>query len=355
MRTPRRFARLPLPASAAGAALLLLLLTGAAAPAQMPQPATTAEGVSAPPAGSPQIVCEQPVFNFGEADESVSVSNLFVLVNRGTAPLQIGRVTSSCGCTVASVSRRELAPGESATLAARMTLKGRRGPQNKSVTVESNDPRTPALALWINGSVTVEVGLDPMYVNFGSVAPGASPSMAVALLSRDPRVEISGISAAQAGGAFQAEVVPDAGGLKRRLSVRFQPGQAMDGFFREEFEVRTTHPGYPTLRLPASAVVPQPVQVIPRMIQVTTGTTGLVNRALLLRTTRPEGLRILGVTPPVPGIQARSSALGPRSYRIELTGIPPDAALNGQALLIETDVPGFEKVRVPFEILGGAP
>ena len=49
---------------------------------------------------------------------------------------------SSCGCAVASVSTKELKPGESATLKVELDTK-RKGKMSRSITVMSNDPNDP--------------------------------------------------------------------------------------------------------------------------------------------------------------------------------------------------------------------
>ena len=77
-------------------ALLLLLL--------LPGP-VLAEG--------PQIAVDENEINFELVTQGSKVEKVFTFKNVGDANLNIERVKSSCGCTAALLSSRELAPGES--------------------------------------------------------------------------------------------------------------------------------------------------------------------------------------------------------------------------------------------------
>jgi len=62
---------------------------------------------------APNLVVEQPVFDFGEVAQGDKVPHTFKFRNDGDKPLYIDRVKSSCGCTAALLSAKTLAPGES--------------------------------------------------------------------------------------------------------------------------------------------------------------------------------------------------------------------------------------------------
>ena len=66
-----------------------------------------------------------------------------IISNRGGAPLLIEKIESSCGCTVANLSSRELMPGVSAVLDLEVDTSGKVGGIVKKVSVYSNDPVEP--------------------------------------------------------------------------------------------------------------------------------------------------------------------------------------------------------------------
>jgi len=65
----------------------------------------------------------------------------------GTEPLVLSNVVSSCGCTVATPSRKEIAPGETAIVAVDLHVEPSR--RESSVFVRSTDPVTPVVELKI--------------------------------------------------------------------------------------------------------------------------------------------------------------------------------------------------------------
>src|SRR6266446_6146746 len=59
-------------------------------------------------AGAPRLALEQRAFDFGTVERGAKVEHTFSLPNRGEGVLLIDHVKSSCGCTVAVVSAREI-------------------------------------------------------------------------------------------------------------------------------------------------------------------------------------------------------------------------------------------------------
>ena len=86
----------------------------------------------------PRISCDEQVFNFGTVDSQNAIEHTFVLKNIGDTTLEISDVRAACGCTVANISSKSVAPGETSQLTARLNLQGRSGPQSKSITINSN-------------------------------------------------------------------------------------------------------------------------------------------------------------------------------------------------------------------------
>ena len=103
-----------------------------------------------PPA--PQLVCEQPLYDFGQAANTGAVSHVFVIANRGTAPLTIDRIHACCGAS-AHVAENTVAAGSNTTLEITLSLQGRQGAVNKAVYVHSNDPQCRIYQLRMIGTI----------------------------------------------------------------------------------------------------------------------------------------------------------------------------------------------------------
>lgn len=89
----------------------------------------------------PRMEVEPEVHDFGKAKQEMRLEKEFVIKNTGTADLSIGRISTSCGCTVAEPAEKLVKPGKNTTM--KVTLETRRynGPIERTVAISSNDPR----------------------------------------------------------------------------------------------------------------------------------------------------------------------------------------------------------------------
>ncbi len=93
------------------------------------------------------------IHDFGNIKEiNGSVSYDFVFTNRGTAPVLIRNVESSCGCTSPEWTKQPVLPGKTGYVRAIFDPKDRPGHFDKTITVYSN-AKTPVAELKIRGDV----------------------------------------------------------------------------------------------------------------------------------------------------------------------------------------------------------
>ena len=81
---------------------------------------------------------EATEWNFGEITQGESVEYAFEFTNIGSEPLIITNAKGSCGCTVPVWPREPVAPGESGVVDVKFNSKGKKGKQNKKVTLTTN-------------------------------------------------------------------------------------------------------------------------------------------------------------------------------------------------------------------------
>ncbi len=79
------------------------------------------------------------------ADEQAVAA--FAFTNTGEDPVTIASVTTSCGCTTASLEKQTYAPGETGRIEATFTFGDRVGKQVKRITVKTDDPQQPQQVL----------------------------------------------------------------------------------------------------------------------------------------------------------------------------------------------------------------
>ena len=104
-------------------------------------------------ANSPKVTFDERVFNFGEISEGQKVNHVFKITNTGKSNLVIRRIRASCGCTAVTPAKTVIEPGGSTELNVVFNSQGKRGRQNKSITVITNDPDQPTTILRITGNV----------------------------------------------------------------------------------------------------------------------------------------------------------------------------------------------------------
>ncbi|MGI8820727.1 MAG: DUF1573 domain-containing protein [Chthoniobacterales bacterium] len=98
-----------------------------------------------------------------KASDAEAVAN-FKYENKGTTQINIKNVRSSCGCTVASLKKNDVAPGEKGEVTATFKIGGRTGVQQKTVTVETDDPAQPSITLLLKAIIASPLEFQPTFV-----------------------------------------------------------------------------------------------------------------------------------------------------------------------------------------------
>ena len=87
---------------------------------------------------NPKMDFEATEWDFGEIDQGDAVEYAFKFKNSGTDPLIITNAKGSCGCTVPEWPREPVAPGATGVINVKYNSKGKKGKQNKRVTLTTN-------------------------------------------------------------------------------------------------------------------------------------------------------------------------------------------------------------------------
>ncbi len=102
---------------------------------------------------APKIEFDQTAFDFGQITEGKNAEYEFVFRNTGKSDLIIRKIKPSCGCTTVEPSDKILKPGASSSIKASFRTDGYSGRQTKSITVITNDPKSPSMVLRLSGVV----------------------------------------------------------------------------------------------------------------------------------------------------------------------------------------------------------
>lgn len=107
-------------------------------------------------ANAPVIAFDNQTFNFGAVKQGESVEHEYKFTNNGKRDLIIRKTKASCGCTAIMPTENIIAPGKSSSIKMKFNSRGKKGAQNKTITVYTNDPKNSEIKLRIKGNVTLQ-------------------------------------------------------------------------------------------------------------------------------------------------------------------------------------------------------
>jgi hypothetical protein len=93
----------------------------------------------------PEITFAQEKISLGDVKQGPVVNGEFEFTNTGRSVLVLKAIKPSCGCTgVIADEKKEYQPGESGKIKFTFNTEGRMGMNEKSITIETNDPKAPS-------------------------------------------------------------------------------------------------------------------------------------------------------------------------------------------------------------------
>ena len=297
---------------------------------------------------APVIVCEQPVYEFGEVEPTTPVEHTFTIRNKGDLTLEIKRVQPSCGCTTAQISQMTLKPGETATLPAHVNLQGRSGVQEKHILIESNDPQTPNLMLTLKGTVRQDFMLAPDRLTPGQLR-GDQPSAMEVVFNNNTTQAVKVVRVETSNSNLAATVSAVTEGKTYRISVLTVP-PLRSGPFDGTVRIFTDSPTRPVFDVPVGAVVMGAIVVAPPQLLLTQGGDP-VTRYIILRPGVTQQFKVLNVEPPDPAIKWEQTAFGANGVRIQLSNMTGRPEINGKSVKITTDAETMREILVPVTVV----
>lgn len=135
-----------------------------------PPPAPVVKPVPAPPqAAAPgtaaSIKFEKTEMDFGSVGPATLNNGELKFTNVGNAKLVVDDITSTCGCTVPKLDKKEYLPGESGIVKINFQAPAAAGVVIKHIYVVSNDSVYPRMELAIKALVAVKVVAEPNFIS----------------------------------------------------------------------------------------------------------------------------------------------------------------------------------------------
>ncbi len=121
----------------------------------------------------PLLEFETLQINLGEITDHESVEVVFRFTNVGNSLLNIEKVTTSCGCTVAELRSRDYLPNESGEIEVTFDPTGRTGINTKSISLVSNDREFKSRAVKLIADIKPIIESVPKRLNIDQIVYGA--------------------------------------------------------------------------------------------------------------------------------------------------------------------------------------
>jgi hypothetical protein len=248
------------------------------------------------------------VYDFGIAGPGDRITHIFKFTNVGSEPLQITRVSTSCGCTAALLSKKEIFPGGSGEIRATFKTKRFEGVQETTITVHSNDPDDPEIDLTIIGAIKRDVAVVPQGINFGDVQKGETVTGSVKLLQLSQnklvlhRIEVNEKYLNATTSRFREE---NSRGINIDITLK---SEAQVGALNEVITLHTNLKRRPRIDVPVWANILGRIQVQPKILSLgTIPKGGKISQPITVSSSDGKRFHVLKITCDLPFIHLQSS------------------------------------------------
>jgi len=210
----------------------------------------------------PKIKFKEESWDFGKLKQGKVLTHVFVFKNEGDETLKIKRVKTSCGCTAALLSDKDIAPGEKGEIKVTLDTKGFGGKNTKYIDVESNDPAQPHKRLTISVEIEIpprpRIFLDRYAIDLGLLLEKEEIQARTKIKNKgelELRVNCSHKNASFfSGGKRISFPLKIPVGQEAEIKIRIPPGKKT-GVMREYVLIKSNDPLKPTISLYLSGYI----------------------------------------------------------------------------------------------------
>ena len=216
-----------------------------------------------------QVISVDPLsFDFGDMKQQKTRTATVTVTNEGAKLLRILDVRADCGCTVPTLAKDSLAPGESTQIDIKFNSKKFDGAVVKIVTILSDDPNTPQVDIMIMANVYTTLVIDPIKQRIGfsrSLQGKAMTKHFTFTAVEAPKLEISADKTRQ--DLFDINVVngyegdPQVSILEITVPADMEPGR-----HRDHARVKTNIEDMPTVDVEMQAWIIQTLITSPEQV-----------------------------------------------------------------------------------------
>lgn len=318
----------------------------------------TASGGVAAAADGPQMIVPEMLKDMGTVAQGEVVDVEFEIANEGNETLEIKAVRPTCGCTVADFDR-EVEPGKSGYIKAKLETRDFSGPISKSILVMTNDPQNPTVTLVIKTTVHPYVEILPRAMIRFNAVQHEPMSQKITVVGSDDNsgFEVTGVKSSEDFLTASVRPLPKGELLAGKSPQQYEVELSMKddapvGPVNAVLEVQTNHPKAKIVPVKVFGVIRALLHVTPSQVQFGSVTAKKQpGRNLIVVNNRSGGAKVS-----VEGASINDAAFAAevvtieqgRRYQITVT-VKTDATPGPRdaVLTIKTSDTEFPEVKVP--------
>ncbi|MBA3312471.1 MAG: DUF1573 domain-containing protein [Planctomycetaceae bacterium] len=189
--------------------------------------------------------------NLGVITPGMKVRSEFVIRNTGRSPLILSNVKTSCGCTAADITPKEVPAGSEGRLEVLFDVPERMDPIHHTVSFDTNDPQHETVSVSVMAKPVWPVAASPPTLHLSIVENGETITRKLDIYSpRDLAFKVTNIQTSSS--SIRLEEV-DSGVSRHTFNVRI--GLEAVGRLNEVVELSTDLDGGHILRIPVTGEV----------------------------------------------------------------------------------------------------
>ncbi len=216
-----------------------------------------------------QVVSVEPMsYDFGDMKQMQTQIAALTVTNNGAGLLQIAKVEADCGCTVPTLDKTSLAPGESTEIKIEFSSKRFNGKVHKAVHIYTNDQLNPVTDVILTATVFAPLLIDPgnQRLGFKPILIGETSTIrAIFTANGDKPLEIS-IGKSRKG-LFEVKAINNLDGnpMMAALEVTI-PSTIGPGHHRDNVRVITNVADFSTADIEIKASIKQELTASPEQL-----------------------------------------------------------------------------------------
>ncbi len=217
--------------------------------------------------GSPKAVISEASHDFGTMNPLTMGQHVFTIRNEGDAPLRLKKGPTTCKCTLSSLARNDVLPGQEVQVKLDWNT-GRDEFYSHEATIFTSDPEHKQVHLRVHGKVRMQLGMIPKVPRFTNIRPDAPTTTEVVVYSQLwDKFELTSGTASNEGITWEVcDVAPtelDDATAAVRLRITIPAGMASGQLSeRIQFAVKPAEADETTLNVPITGKVPRRLAVI---------------------------------------------------------------------------------------------